>query len=115
MDDAFQAQLAAMSDEVRAAALPDGSKHTASWCIGQLPGLYSKFHQTSESRYVDEIRRLVRGLLQELATSAKANPVAHQLALSIADRLRLLHEEFGLPALNLKPLGAAQPRSRKVS
>jgi hypothetical protein len=113
MDDALQEQLAAMGDEVRAAALPEGCKHTASWCIGQLPGLYARFRQTSETRYGEEIVRLVRGLLQELAQSEKTCPEARKLAASITDRLRLLHDQFGLPGLNFKPRGASAPRSRK--
>ena len=102
MDGAFQAQFAALGDEVVAAAIPEGCKQTAAWCIGQLPALYAKFRQTCESRYGEEISRLVQSLLKELATSQQTCPEAHQLAARIDDRLRLLHEQFGLPGLNLK-------------
>jgi hypothetical protein len=112
MDQAFLAQLAAMKDEIQAAALPEGCKHTASWCLGQLPALYGKFRQSSERRYVEEIVRLVRGVLQELANSEKACPAARPLAASIAERLGLLHEQFGLPGLNLKLPRAAASRAR---
>jgi hypothetical protein len=114
MNDTLQAQLAAMCDAIGAAALSESAKHTASWCIGQLPDLYSRFRQTSEKCYGEEIVRLVRGVLQELAKSEKTCPEARQLAASFTARLRLLHEEFGLPRLNLQPRGASPPRSRKA-
>src|SRR6266436_1569531 len=112
MDDAIQGQLTALGDEVLAASIPDGCKRTTAWCIGQLPALYAKFQATSESRYADEITRLVRGALKELVTSHKACPEAQQLAASVTARLGLLHEEFGLPGLNLKLPTTPTPRSR---
>ena len=115
MDDALQAQLAALENEVRVVTLPEDCRHTALWCLGQLPALYAQFRQTSESRYAAEITRLVRGLLNELAKNQKACPEAQDLAATITDRLRLLHEQFGLPALDLKSSGASPPRPRKVS
>ena len=114
MDEAFQAQLAALGDEVVAAAIPEGCKQTAAWCIGQLPTLYAKFRQTYESRYGEEISRLVQWLLKELATSQQTCPEAHKLAARIDDRLRLLHEQFGLPRLNLKSLRPSPGHSRKA-
>ena len=103
MDKPLQTQLAALGKKVRAAAVPDGCKQTVAWCIGQLPTLYAKFRQTSESRYGDEISRLVEGALKELATSKRACHEAQKLAANITDRLRLLHEKFGIPRLKLKP------------
>ena len=114
MDGAFQAQLAALGDEVVAAAIPEGCKQTAAWCIGQLPALYAKFRQTCESRYGEEISRLVQWMLKELATGQNTCPEAQKLAARINDRLRLLHEEFGLPRLVLGPRGAPSPRARKA-
>ena len=115
MDQALQAFVAAVGNDVSAAALPKDCKRTVAWCIEKLPGLYAGFHQTSESRYIEEISRFVRAVLKELATNKKAGPGVHKLAASITDRLRLLHEQFGLPRLNLKSLTAPPPRSRKVS
>src|SRR5712691_4439232 len=114
MDDAIQGQLTALGDEVQAAAIPEGCKRTAAWCVGQLPALYVHFQQTSESRYADEITRLVRGALKELVTSQKGCPEAQELATSMTNRLRHLHEEFGLPGLNLKLPTPPTPRSRKA-
>ena len=114
MNHALQAQFAAMSDEVRATTLPEACKHSVSWCIDQLPAIYAKFHQTSESRYGDEIVRLVQGVLQALTKSEKVCPEARKLADSITDRLGHMHEQLGLPGLNLKSRATSPPRSRKV-
>jgi hypothetical protein len=102
MSEALQAQLAVLGKKVRAAAIPDGCKHTTGWCIGKLPPLYAKFRETNESRYGEEITRLVQGMLKELTTSDRSGPVAQKLATNITNRLQLLHEQFGLPVLNLK-------------
>ena len=114
MDEAFQAQLAALRNEVVAAAIPKACKQTAAWCIEQLPALYAKFRQTCESRYGEEISRLVQWMLKELATGQNTCPEAQKLAARINDRLRLLHEEFGLPGLNLKSLRPSPGHSGKA-
>src|SRR3954454_8730876 len=104
MNDTLQARLGALGEDVRAAALPGGCKRTAAWCMGKLPALYAEFRQTNESRYGEEIVRLVRAALKELGENMAKCPEAGQLAASTADRLRLLHEEFGVPSLDFKPL-----------
>ncbi|MCI0462697.1 MAG: hypothetical protein L0Z62_37585 [Gemmataceae bacterium] len=114
MDEAFQAQLTALGNEVRSAAIPDGCKQTAAWCLGQLPNLYAQFRQTSESRYGEAITRLVQGILKALAASQRACPEAQHLATRVTECFQILHEQYGLPALHLKPVGASPPRSRKV-
>jgi hypothetical protein len=114
MDQTLQGQLATLGNEIQAAAIPEAGKKTAAWCIGQLPALYAHFHRTHESRYGDEITRLVRGVLKELANGKKACPESQELAVKIVSRFRLFHEEFGLPALVLPTPGVSSPRSRKV-
>ena len=112
MGDAVQALIAALRDQIGAAAIPAAGRHTAAWCVGQLPDLYVKYCQTSESRYAAEITRFLRGVLAELAKS-EAGPTGSQAA-GIIDRFRLLHEQLGLPALGLKLPRAPKPRSRKA-
>ena len=97
MADALQAQLGALADEVRAASIPSDSKHTVLWCLESLPTLYAKFCQTSESRYGHEITRLVQAVFKELLQCKPKSRGAQQLAASIAYRLRLLHDQLGLP------------------
>lgn len=113
MEKAFQAELVVISEEVRLAAIPNHCKETALWCLLQLPGLYAKFGAMRESRYSDEIARLIRGVIEELE-GPKGNPETQKLALRIGEHFRLLHEEQGLPALSLKPARAATTRSRKT-
>ena len=113
MDKALHVQLTKMRNEVGAAVIPDAGKHTALWCIGQLPSLYTKFRFANESRYGDEIARLVRLVLKELAQDKTVRPRAQKLAAGIPERLQRFHEKFGLPGLNIQPRVASSPRSRK--
>jgi hypothetical protein len=114
MDESVQAHLAALGDEVRAAALSEGGQHTALWCLGQLLPRYAQYQQSRESRYGEEISRLVRGLLKGIAEVPRGGPPAQDLATRIMDRLRLLHEQLGLPGLGLPAPKALPRRSRKV-
>ena len=111
---AHQAQLGALADEVRAASIPSDSKHTVLWCLESLPTLYAKFCQTSESRYGHEITRLVQAVFKELLQRKPVSPEAQQLAASIANGLRLLHEQLGLPEVNVQSSRASAPRLRRV-
>jgi len=113
MDDVIQAKLTVLGNEVRDAAIPDQCKQTTLWCLKQLPALYTKFGLTNESRYSEEITRLVQGLVVEL-NGKSGSPEAQKLATSIPDSLRLLHEEFGLPVIHLKAPRVATTRSRKI-
>jgi hypothetical protein len=108
----FQVRLAALGRGVQAAPMSDECKHTAAWCVGQLPNLYTKFQETNESRYGEEISRVVQALLNDLAASEKTRPGARKLADHITDKFRSLHEQFGLPKLRL--LAASPSRSRKT-
>ncbi len=115
MEDVLAAELALIWDEVRVAAIPAGCKDAAVWSLGQLPTLYGQFQQTNESRFAEQIKSVLEVMLQALARSTKACPEAQQLAASLPQRLRLLHEKFGLPELKLKapvvkPLPAVKPR-----
>jgi hypothetical protein len=114
MENAIQDSLVELGDQVRAAEIPNTSKQTALWCVDQLPTLYAKFRMTNESRYGDEISRLVQGALQELVSGQSANPATHELAASMRERLRLLHEQSGIPELNLKTPRPAPTRTRKA-
>jgi hypothetical protein len=111
MHEPLRAELAAILDEVRDAAIPDACKNTVAWCVQELPALYSGLCDTQESRYADEIARLAQGLLKELAGGGKE---ARKLAEDVACRLRALHERFGLPRVNVKLPAAASSRSRKT-
>ncbi len=70
---------------------PDVLK-TVTWCLDRLPGLYGEFVRTYESRYGDEIRRLVEGLLSYLGDAA--------LRQAVLDQLLAMHERLGFPSLS---------------
>jgi hypothetical protein len=114
MNDPLQAQLEELISEVEAAVIPVDGKHSAAWCVRQLPALYAKFRQTSESRYGEELTRLVRAVLRMLADPTGAFPGSEALAASLLVRLHRLHEQFGIPRLDFELPGAAKPRPRKV-
>jgi hypothetical protein len=115
LDQALASLLAALRTEVQAAAISNEGKHTALWCLEQLPSLYTQFCQSSESRHGAEISRLLQAVLDGLVASKPLCLKAQHLAASIPERLRLLHDEFGLPVLNLKSPRASSRRSRKAS
>ena len=114
MNEALQAHFRALGAAVQATAIPSDPKHTAAWCLGQLPTLYALFRQTNESRYGEEITRLLRGVLRALTTGEPPCPKARQLAASLPGCLQVLHEQWGLPSLGLKAPAAPTPRSRKA-
>jgi hypothetical protein len=104
----------ALEDEVSSTSIADDSKHTAVWCVRQLPALYDKFRLTSESRYGEEITRLVRATLKALADGTGNTIESRELAAGIPGRLRILHEQLGIPSLKLDPPVVARPRPRKA-
>jgi hypothetical protein len=106
--------IRAVEGEVDSSSLADDAKHTAVWCVRQLPALYDKFCRTNESRYGDEIARLVQAARQTLAEGSGNSPASHKLAASIPARLQSLHKRFGVPALKLDVPAAAGARSRKA-
>jgi len=112
MKDAVQVQLTKLGDQVRDAAISDDSKQTTLWCVSKLPVLYTQFCQNYESRYGDEITRLVQGALDDLAYSNTASKETMKLGASITERLRLLHEQSGIPVLNIKASRTTPSRSR---
>src|SRR6266852_598907 len=108
MTEAFRTEVAAITNLVEAATLADDARDTVVWCLGQLPALHDQFCQTYESRYAEEILRLEQGILGKLAESRRSSPVPD----AVLDRLRLLHERFGLPGLDFRLPPASPPRSR---
>lgn len=106
--------ILAVEGEVRSTTLADDSKHTAVWCVRQLPALYEKFRHTNESRYGDEITRLVRAALAALVEGNGNSVASRELAASIPVRLQSFHIRFGVPTLQLDAPAAPRARPRKA-
>ena len=115
MTEGLRAELAGITSLVKAANVPGDTSHTVVWCLEQLPALYAKFCQTHESRYGDEIRRLDQGILGELAKSPLPSPEVRAVGEVVLERLRHLHQRFGLAGLDLKVLPSSPLRSRKAN
>jgi hypothetical protein len=98
MDSDLQAELATIGGLVEAAPVGDRARQTVLWALNKMPSAYQQLLKTYESRYVDEIVRLVTVIRQELT-----NEDAPELAASIATRLTAMHSRRGFPSLSLKP------------
>ena len=93
--------------------MSDDDKLMAKGCLKKLPALCATFCESYESRDVEEILRLERGMLARLAEPNQSSPHARELAKVLSTRLRNLHERLGLPELTLsKPLPVSKVRSR---
>jgi hypothetical protein len=84
-----------------AAALPDERRAAALQCVGQLPRLYRGLCETYESRYANEIARLV----QTACALAAGVP---GLAEAITALLRDMQERLGIPGPEFRPPAAAR-------
>ena len=96
MDVDSSVELVALHRLVEEADIAESSRQAVGWCLKQLPRLYRELARTSESRYADEISRLARAMLKELAGAAPA------VAEGVVTQLRALHARWGLPGLDLK-------------
>jgi hypothetical protein len=109
------AELVALRTLLLKARLAEEARHTALWCLDQLPALYADFRRTYESRFGDTILRLAQAVLKRLAevgTGEDARRVAEVLVTKLAG----LHVRLGLPPLALKlavPLARARAGREK--
>jgi hypothetical protein len=108
MDLDLQTELATIQDLVEAAGIPDRPRQTIFSSLKQLPSLYQELMRTYESRYVDEILRLVTVIRQALTNNG-----AQELAQTIATRMTGMHSRRGFPSLGLKPAAAVPPKRPK--
>ena len=99
MHESIRAHFKDLEDAVRTTAVPADRKDVIAGCVKRLSALYAKFRETSESRYGDEITRVVQAVLKDL----EACPEARKLDAAFREKLRLLHEELGVPKLTLRP------------
>lgn len=106
----MDADFETIREMVNGVDLPGAARHTAGWCMGQLPGLYAEFRDSCDTRSGDEIRRLLGAVLTLLVEQGR-DPAA---ARAVADHLRAMHERFGLPVTVPEPPAARPPRRRRA-
>jgi hypothetical protein len=99
MHESIRAHFEELEEALRATAVPAERREVIAGSVRRLPALYAKFRETNDSRHGEEIARLVQGVLKDL----EACPQARDLDAAFREKLRLLHEELGVPALALKP------------
>jgi hypothetical protein len=111
MHETVKAHFAALEVAVRATAIRADRKQLITTSIEKLPDLYSRYRQTNESRFGDEITRLVQSVLKQL----EASPEAQKLDPDFREGLRVLHEDLGIPSLPLRPVAPPPkpPKTRK--
>ena len=112
MHASIRAHFQELEDSVRATAVPAERQEVIAGCVRRLTALYAKYRETNDSRYGEEITRVVQAVLQDL----EACPEARQLGTPFREKLRLLHEELGVPGLALKAppprRGPKKPRKK---
>jgi hypothetical protein len=106
MASANLAELVALRRLTQKARLTEEVRHTALWCLDQLPKLYADFRGTDESRFADAILRLARAVLKRLAETGSGED-AGRVAKAVVARLGALHERLGLAPLALRPAATA--------
>jgi len=112
MHESIQAHFRELEEAIDATRLPADSKASIAGAVQRLPALYTQYRQTNESRYGDQIARVV----QEVLKSLEGCPEAQNLDAAFRAKLRLLHEELGIPQLALKsaPVPPAAKKTRKA-
>lgn len=114
MDQAIEAQLLVLGNEVDSAEIPESCRQTVAWCLRQLGQLYTKFRATNESRYCDDITRLVEGIRHALTVGRAVSPASQRLSENVLHQLDVLHEKVGFPRLNLKRVPAPPARRKRA-
>jgi len=101
-----------LDELVLASGVANEDKLMAVDCLKKLPSRCVSFCECYESRDVEEILRLERGMLARLTESIHRAAKAQELAKLLGSRLNKFHEQLGLPQINPgKPRLASQARS----
>ncbi len=94
-------ELAKLRTLVARAALTDEARHSALWCLDQLPKLYAEFRRTDESRFYDAISKLAGAVLKRLG-EAGAGDDAAKAGEAVVRRLDGMHRRLAIAPLALK-------------
>ena len=107
----MHAELQVIRNLVSGATLPAKLQQSILASFDKLPSLYDDLNRTYESRFADRIVGSIDGILRLLAVK-DACPDAPELAATMVNRMRAMHDRFGI-AVALKPLPAAKPTRKK--
>jgi hypothetical protein len=94
-------ELANLRTLVAGATLTAEAKHSALWCLDQLPGLYAELHRSDESRYWDAIGKMCQAVLKRMGQDA-AGEDAGRVSEAVVRRLGKLHQRLAIAPLVLK-------------
>lgn len=86
-----------MDKLVEASGMVAAEKRRTADCLRQLPPLCESFCVSYESRDLDKILRLERGMLAWLSDPTHPSVQARDLAKVLSMQLKNLHERLGLP------------------
>jgi hypothetical protein len=112
MHERIRAHFAALQPALEITTLTDERKQFISKSVVKLAALYEQFRETNESRFGDTITKVVQAILREL----EACPEARKLDADFREGLHALHEELGIPALQLKPAKVpSRPKKKSKS
>jgi hypothetical protein len=111
MESTCPAEITALRTFIQTASISPDAKHTALWCVDQLPKLYADFESTNESRFADAIRRLSQAVLMRMG-EAGSGADAGCVGDALVGQLGRLHQRLGFAPLLLKP-GAAPAKGRR--
>jgi hypothetical protein len=107
------AELQGIRTLVADATLPVKVQQSVLSRFDQLPTLYDDLNRTYESRFADRIIGSIEGMVRILAAK-DACPDSPQLATTMVNRIRAMHDQYGI-AVALKPPLAAKAKPKKKS
>ena len=109
MDADVLAELVTIQKLVAEANIADVPRLTVLRLLKRLPRLYEELCSTYQSRYADEIHRLVRNVFETLPDNAAFAPDASRVTEAISTRLRDVHRRLGIPGLGVPGKQLAPP------
>jgi hypothetical protein len=94
-------ELSKLRSLVAGAVLGPEAKHTALWCLDELPKLYAQLFRTDESRFWDAIGRMGQAVLKRMGEEG-AGDDAGKVSDAVVRGLGGMHRRLGIAPLALK-------------
>ena len=109
MHESIRTHFKDLEEAVRSTGVPADRREVIAGLVRRLPALYTQFRETNDSRWGEEIARVVQAVLKDL----EACPEARKLDAAFRAKLSLLHEESGVPKLALKSAPSPGPKKAR--